>query len=142
VCDVTTDANLNRLMNITFLGAADMVTGSKHLVHLGGRRILLDCGLFQGFKVLRERNWAPFPVPVKEIDAVVLGHAHLDHSGYSRHEKALPLYGVNDAKRAITPAPRQVFVVHGEPAPADALRIRDELGWAVRVPEHLATKEA
>ena len=69
-------------MQITFLGAADTVTGSKHLVDIGGQRILLDCGLFQGFKVLRERNWAPFPIPVKEIDAVVLSHAHLDHSGY------------------------------------------------------------
>ncbi len=141
-------------MKISFLGAADTVTGSKHLVHIGGQRILLDCGLFQGFKVQRERNWAPFPVSVKEIDAVVLSHAHLDHTGYlprlaqqgykgpvyasaatrdlcevmlldsaklqeedarrankfgySRHEKALPLYGVADAKRAIakiTPIP-------------------------------------
>lgn len=71
-------------MQITFLGAADTVTGSKHLVDIGGQRILLDCGLFQGFKVLRERSWAPFSVPVKEIDAVVLSHAHLDHSGYRR----------------------------------------------------------
>ena len=47
-----------------------------------GARILLDCGLFQGFKTLRERNWAPLPVPASEIDAVVLSHAHLDHSGY------------------------------------------------------------
>ena len=69
-------------MQITFLGAADTVTGSKHLVDIGGQRILLDCGLFQGFKVLRERNWAPLPIAVKEIDAVVLSHAHLDHSGY------------------------------------------------------------
>ncbi len=69
-------------MQITFLGAADTVTGSKHLVDIGGQRILLDCGLFQGFKVLRERNWAQLPTPVKEIDAVVLSHAHLDHSGY------------------------------------------------------------
>jgi metallo-beta-lactamase family protein len=69
-------------MQITFLGAADTVTGSKHLVDIGGQRILLDCGLFQGFKVLRERNWAPLPIPAKEIDAVVLSHAHLDHSGY------------------------------------------------------------
>jgi metallo-beta-lactamase family protein len=68
-------------MRITFLGAADTVTGSKHLVQIGDQRILLDCGMFQGFKVLRERNWAPFPVSVKEIDAVVLSHAHLDHSG-------------------------------------------------------------
>lgn len=134
-------------MKITFLGAADTVTGSKHLVDIGGQRVLLDCGLFQGFKVLRERNWAPLPMPVKELNAVVLSHAHLDHSGYlpslvkqgytgpvyasaatrdlcevllldsaklqeedarrankygySKHKKALPLYGVVDAKRAI-----------------------------------------
>lgn len=141
-------------MNISFLGGADTVTGSRHLVELGGQHILLDCGLFQGFKVLRERNWAAFPVPVKELDAVVLSHAHLDHSGYlpslvkqgytgpvyasvatrdlcevllldsaklqeedarrankygySKHAKALALYTVADAKRAIakiTPIP-------------------------------------
>ena len=68
-------------MDIHFLGAADTVTGSRHLVDIGARRVLLDCGLFQGFKTLRERNWAPFPVPPAEIDAVVLSHAHLDHSG-------------------------------------------------------------
>ncbi len=69
-------------MNISFLGAADAVTGSRHLVEIEDRRILLDCGLFQGFKTLRERNWAPLPVPAREIDAVVLSHAHLDHSGF------------------------------------------------------------
>ena len=148
-------------MQITFLGAADTVTGSRHLVHIGGQRILLDCGLFQGFKVLRERNWAAFPVAVKDIDAVVLSHAHLDHSGYlpslvkqgytgpvyasaatrdlcevllqdsaklqeedarrankygySKHETAMPLYGLADAKKAIAkitalPAGREVRV--------------------------------
>lgn len=69
-------------MKITFLGAADTVTGSKHLVEIGGRRILLDCGLFQGYKALRERNWAPLAVPPSQIDAVVLSHAHLDHCGW------------------------------------------------------------
>ncbi len=69
-------------MQIQFLGAADAVTGSRHLVTLGDQRILLDCGLFQGYKVLRERNWAPLGVPPHEIDAVVLSHAHLDHSGW------------------------------------------------------------
>lgn len=69
-------------MNIHFLGAADAVTGSRHLVEIDGQQILLDCGLFQGFKTLRERNWAPLPVPAREIDAVVLSHAHLDHSGF------------------------------------------------------------
>lgn len=69
-------------MKITFLGAADSVTGSKHLVQAGDVRVLLDCGLFQGFKLLRERNWAPPAVPPQSIDAVVLSHAHLDHSGW------------------------------------------------------------
>ncbi len=69
-------------MKITFLGAADTVTGSKHLVEAGGARVLFDCGLFQGFKTLRERNWAPLAVPPADIDAVVLSHAHLDHSGW------------------------------------------------------------
>ena len=134
-------------MQIQFLGAADTVTGSRHLVTMGDQRILLDCGLFQGYKVLRERNWAPLGAPPHEIDAVVLSHAHLDHSGwlpglvkagfrgpiytspatrdvaevllldsahlqeedarranrrgFSRHEKALPLYNRADAKKAI-----------------------------------------
>ena len=134
-------------MQIQFLGAADAVTGSRHLVTLGDQRILLDCGLFQGWKVLRERNWAPLGVPPHTIDTVVLSHAHLDHSGwlpglvkagfrgpifaspatcdlaqvllldsahlqeedarranrhgFSRHEKALPLYTKADAKKAI-----------------------------------------
>ncbi|WP_341893518.1 MBL fold metallo-hydrolase [Variovorax sp. YR752] len=69
-------------MKIHFLGAADTVTGSRHLVDIDGQTILLDCGLFQGFKTLRERNWAPLPLPAREIDAVILSHAHLDHSGY------------------------------------------------------------
>jgi metallo-beta-lactamase family protein len=69
-------------MKITFLGAADTVTGSKHLIDAGGARVLLDCGLFQGFKLLRERNWAAPAVPAQSIDAVVLSHAHLDHSGW------------------------------------------------------------
>ena len=134
-------------MKIRFLGAADTVTGSRHLVDIGGQRILLDCGLYQGYKVLRERNWAPFAEDVKQIEAVVLSHGHLDHCGYlpalvkqgfkgpiytsagtrglaelilldsaklqehdarrankygySRHEKALPLYTTADARRAI-----------------------------------------
>lgn len=67
---------------LRFLGAADTVTGSRYLVTVGDRRVLVDCGLFQGYKVLRDRNRAPFPVPPHTIDAVVLSHAHLDHSGY------------------------------------------------------------
>jgi len=69
-------------MRITFLGAAGTVTGSKYLLDTGQHRILVDCGLFQGFKQLRLRNWARLPVDINSIDAVVLTHAHLDHSGY------------------------------------------------------------
>jgi metallo-beta-lactamase family protein len=69
-------------MKITFAGAADTVTGSRHLIDLGGYRLLLDCGLFQGYKTLRLRNWAEPPFDPRSIDAVVLSHAHLDHCGY------------------------------------------------------------
>lgn len=69
-------------LSLTFLGAAGTVTGSKYLLESDNRRILVDCGLFQGFKQLRERNWAKPPVDPKTIDAVLLTHAHLDHSGY------------------------------------------------------------
>jgi len=67
---------------ITFLGGADTVTGSKYLVEHNRQRLLVDCGLFQGYKQLRLRNWAPLPVVPGQIDAVLLTHAHLDHSGY------------------------------------------------------------
>jgi metallo-beta-lactamase family protein len=67
---------------LSFLGATDSVTGSRYLLEHGGRRVLVDCGLFQGYKKLRERNRAPLPVPPASVDAVVLTHAHLDHSGY------------------------------------------------------------
>jgi metallo-beta-lactamase family protein len=133
-------------VKLQFLGAADGVTGSRHLVETADRRVLLDCGLFQGWKLHRERNWA-FPAELRELDSVVLSHAHLDHSGwlpalvkhgfrgpihaspatlelaqvllldsahlqeedarranrygYSKHEKALPLYTRADAQRAI-----------------------------------------
>lgn len=72
----------NNSFSLSFLGAAGTVTGSRTLLRAGGRRVLVDCGMFQGLKNLRQRNWAPFPVDVSSIDAVVLTHAHLDHSGY------------------------------------------------------------
>ncbi|SCK58113.1 metallo-beta-lactamase family protein [Variovorax sp. HW608] len=68
-------------MRIRFLGGTDTVTGSKYLLEHAGRRLLVDCGLFQGLKQLRLRNWEPLPVKASEIDAVLLTHAHLDHSG-------------------------------------------------------------
>ena len=70
---------------IQFLGAAGTVTGSKHLLRAGDEQVLLDCGLFQGLKELRLRNWRALPVDVRALSAVVLSHAHVDHCG------ALPL---------------------------------------------------
>lgn len=72
-------------MKLAFLGAAGTVTGSRTLVTHQGKQLLVDCGLFQGYKNLRLMNWEPFPFDPRKLDAVVLTHAHLDHSG------ALPL---------------------------------------------------
>ncbi len=72
----------NKNLKITFLGATGTVTGSKYLVTSGSKRVLVDCGLFQGFKQLRLKNWAPLPIDPRRIDAVILTHAHIDHSGY------------------------------------------------------------
>ena len=69
-------------MKLTFCGATGTVTGSKYLLELDGRRLLVDCGLFQGYKQLRLRNWASPPFDPSSIEAVVLTHAHIDHSGY------------------------------------------------------------
>jgi metallo-beta-lactamase family protein len=69
-------------ISLSFLGAAGTVTGSKYLVEHGQRRLLVDCGLFQGFKNLRLKNWGPLPVESHSIETVILTHAHLDHSGY------------------------------------------------------------
>src|SRR5512134_1595679 len=66
---------------VQFLGAAGTVTGSAHLVRANGRAVLLDCGLFQGLKELRLRNWREFPFDPRAIDGVVLSHAHVDHIG-------------------------------------------------------------
>lgn len=70
------------MLTLTSLGGAGTVTGSKHLLSNGDKRILIDCGLFQGLKNLRELNWEPLAVAPSSIDAVILTHAHLDHSGY------------------------------------------------------------
>jgi metallo-beta-lactamase family protein len=70
------------MAKLTFLGAAGSVTGSKYLVEAAGRKLLVDCGLFQGTEDLKQRNWNPLPVDPKTIDYLVLTHAHLDHTGW------------------------------------------------------------
>ncbi len=82
-------------MNIQFLGAAQTVTGSKYLLSLHSKKILIDCGLFQGYKELRLRNWDKLPIEPSQIDAIILTHAHLDHTGY------LPLLVKNGFKGPI-----------------------------------------
>ena len=89
----------NKKINIHFLGAAGTVTGSKYLVDTGDRKILIDCGLFQGLKELRLKNWEYPPVNVGDIDAVLLTHGHMDHTGYLprlvKQGFNGPIYGTN-----------------------------------------------
>jgi metallo-beta-lactamase family protein len=70
------------MAKLTFLGAAGSVTGSKYLVEAAGKRLLVDCGLFQGLPDLKERNWNPLPVDPRTFDYAILTHAHLDHTGW------------------------------------------------------------
>ena len=70
------------MASITFLGAAQTVTGSKYLLETATSKVLVDAGLFQGLKELRQRNWQDLPIAARDIDAVILTHAHLDHCGY------------------------------------------------------------
>lgn len=86
---------MNNEVKIQFLGGAGTVTGSKTLVEFDGKRVLIDCGLFQGLKTLRMQNRAPLPVAESSIDEVILTHAHLDHSGH------LPLLVKNGFKGPI-----------------------------------------
>jgi metallo-beta-lactamase family protein len=73
---------MKKAFQIQFLGATNTVTGSKYLLQAGDHRVLIDCGLFQGFKQLRLKNWAEPPFSPRTLDAVLLTHAHIDHTGY------------------------------------------------------------
>ncbi len=73
---------LPNMAQITFFGGVGTVTGSKYLVENNGKKILVDCGLFQGLRELRERNWQPLPFDPTELDAVIITHAHIDHTGF------------------------------------------------------------
>lgn len=70
------------MQSIGFYGAAETVTGSRHLLTVNGKKILVDCGMFQGRRETRELNWQPFPIPPHELDIVLITHAHLDHIGW------------------------------------------------------------
>ncbi len=103
---------------VQFLGASGTVTGSKHLVRANGKQVLLDCGMFQGLKSLRLRNWDKEPFDARSIDAVVLSHAHIDHSGY------LPLLARNGFRGPIycTPATADLLGI----LLPDSARIQEE----------------
>lgn len=73
---------MNSSLRIGFLGAAGTVTGSRFLIETPGAKVLVDCGMFQGLKKLRLRNWHSFPVPARDVSAVILTHGHLDHCGW------------------------------------------------------------
>jgi metallo-beta-lactamase family protein len=94
-------------MQLQFLGATGTVTGSKYLLRHGGATLMVDCGLFQGYKQLRLRNWAPLPVAPADVDAIILTHAHIDHSGY------LPLMVKQGFRGKIfcTPATRELCAI-------------------------------
>jgi metallo-beta-lactamase family protein len=89
--------------SLTFVGAAGTVTGSKFLLQSAASTVLVDAGLFQGLRELRRRNWAPFPVDPSVLDAVVLSHAHLDHSGYlpalGRQGLSAPVFASEGTRR-------------------------------------------
>jgi metallo-beta-lactamase family protein len=106
---------------LEFLGATQTVTGSRFLLSTPRARVLIDCGLYQGNKELRERNWKPLPVDAESIDSVLLTHAHIDHSGY------LPRIARTGFRGPIFATPRTVELCD---------TVRDQLGWCAAVPHY------
>ena len=101
------------MATLEFWGGVGTVTGSKYLIKGGRGQVLVDCGLFQGFKELRERNWQDTPFDVCALDAVLITHAHIDHTGYLPRLVALgydnPVYcsrGTADCSRFSCPIRR------------------------------------
>jgi len=82
-------------VNITFLGGTGTVTGSKYLVQHDGKKLLVDCGLFQGYKQLRLRNWNPMPIEAADVDAVLLTHAQLPSTRSQPACSHLPCQPIN-----------------------------------------------
>ncbi len=120
------------MASLQFIGAARTVTGSKYLLEADGHRVLVDCGMFQGLKELRELNWNGIPIDASEIDAVVLTHAHLDHIGYlprlvahGFHGRVFCTPGTSDLAKIVLP---------------DAARLQEE--DARQANKHAYTKHA
>ncbi|MGW4967108.1 MBL fold metallo-hydrolase RNA specificity domain-containing protein [Nonomuraea sp. NPDC004186] len=119
---------------LTFLGGVGTVTGSKSLLELpDGNRVLLDCGLFQGQRELRRRNWATFPVPAASVSAVVLSHAHVDHCGYL---PALVRQGFSGTVRTTQDTARLAAIVLRDSARlmADEAEHANAYGWSSHRP--------
>jgi len=118
---------------LTFLGGVGTVTGSKHLLDTGRSRVLLDCGLFQGLSSLRRRNWAPPPVDWHTVDAVVITHAHLDHSGYlpvlAKHGWDGPVYVTDGTARLA-----EIVLTDSAHLQEEDARFADSAGWSKHRP--------
>jgi metallo-beta-lactamase family protein len=130
--------NESARFTISFLGAAETVTGSRYLVESDRSRVFVDCGLFQGYKKLRGRSLADGADELKIHGQYVPVRAHVRKiEGLSAHADYSEIIEWVESSHV---RPRKVFVTHGEPAAADALRLRlrDRLGWDAVVPDHAA----
>lgn len=118
---------------LTFLGGVGSVTGSKHLLDTGRSRVLVDCGLFQGLSSLRRRNWASPPVDWRTVDAVVVTHAHLDHTGYlpvlARHGWNGPVYLTEGTSRLAS-----IVLADSAHLQEEDARLAEAGGWSKHKP--------